>query len=189
MLVVALVWGSVLGGVSGVVLGAAPASAAAGIEDYASWQPQKRCAERVKPGTRALARWTVRRGGSLGGMLRACSSGGASEHKDGRAFDWMLDASRRRDSRIVRRYLRALFAADRAGRPDARARRMGIMYVIWDDRIYSAWNRFESERYLSSSGRSRRRCSRTLRHRDHVHVSLGFPGARARTSWYDGRVS
>ena len=60
-------------------------------------------------------------------------------------------------------------------------------YVIWNDRMYPAWSRFEPEPYLSSSCPSRKRCSPTLRHRDHVHVSLSRAGAKARTSWYAGR--
>jgi hypothetical protein len=168
----------------------APVGAAtADIEGYASYQPQETCAQRVRPGTKVLARWTWARGGSPGGTLRACSAGGTSEHKDGRAFDWGLDATRKRHRAVARRYLRALFATDRAGNEHARARRMGIMYVIWNDRMWAAWDEFDPEPYLSSSCRTRKRCSKTLRHRDHVHVSLGRPGARGRTSWYDGRVS
>lgn len=180
---VVVVLGLAVGGLPGGV-----ASAATDIEGYAAYQPQERCAKRVKPGTRVLARWTWARGGAPGGTLRDCAAGGTSEHKDGRAFDWVLDASRKRDRRVARRYLRALFATDRAGHEHARARRMGIMYVIWNDRMWASWDRFESEEYLSSSCRSRKRCSVTLRHRDHVHVSLSRPGARARTSWYAGRV-
>ena len=62
------------------------------------------------------------------------------------------------------------------------------MYVIWNDRMYSAWDEFEPENYLSSSCPSKKKCSKTLRHRDHMHISLSRPGARGRTSWYDGRL-
>ena len=58
----------------------------------------------------------------------------------------------------------------------------------WNDRIFSAWNEFEPEPYLSSSCRSTRKCSTTLRHRDHVHISLSRQGGRGETSWYDGRL-
>jgi hypothetical protein len=172
------------------LLGPVPnASAARAIEGYAAYQPQERCADRVKPGTRALSRWVFARGGRPGGFLRACSSGGTSEHKDGRAFDWTLDASRKRHRRLANRMLDTIFAADRHDRRHARARRMGIMYIIWNDTMYAAWDRFAAEPYLSSSCRTRRRCSASLRHRDHMHVSLGRPGARGDTSWYDGRLS
>jgi hypothetical protein len=54
--------------------------------------------------------------------------------------------------------------------------------------MYSAWNEFRPEPYLSSSCTTRRRCSKTLRHRDHVHISLTRLAARQRTSWYLARL-
>lgn len=162
-------------------------AAAAVLEDYASYQPATRCAPAAKPGTVLLARWTVERyGGRFGGISRACG-GSRSEHHEGRAFDWSVDVRRPADRRRVARLMRDLFAADAAGEPDALARRMGIMYVIWNDRIWSAWSGFRAEPYRSSSCPTLRRCSRTLRHRDHVHVSLSWRAARGNTSWFLGR--
>lgn len=63
------------------------------------------------------------------------------------------------------------------------------MYVIWDDRMYAAWDGFEPKRYLSSGCRSRKTCSPTLRHRDHMHISLSKAGAKALTSWYVERAA
>ncbi|WKN49208.1 hypothetical protein [Nocardioides sp. Arc9.136] len=166
----------------------APSVPAAGLEDYAPYQPQTRCSPHAKPGTEALGRWLVRRyGGSWGGVSRGCGSG-TSEHAEGRAFDWTLDASTKQGRRTARAFLRDAFAADAKGREHAKARRMGIMYVIWDDRMYAAWDAFEPEPYLSSSCRKRAKCSATLRHRDHVHISLTRKAGRGRTSWYAGRV-
>ena len=173
-----------------VLLGllAAPARAVLPVEDYAPYQPQTRCSPAAKPGTVELARWIVRRyGGGFGGISRACRRGSTSEHHEGRAFDWTVSATKAADRRRVRRFLEDLFADDAAGNPDARARRMGVMYVIWDDLIYSAWEEFRAERYRSSGCRRLRACSATLRHRDHVHISITRRAARGRTSWYDGR--
>lgn len=166
---------------------AGPASAQ--IEDYARYQPQSRCNPDAKAGTTALARWLVRRGGGYGPISRRCRSGGTSEHKEGRAFDWMLDASSSRDRAIARELLDLVFATDRQGNEDARARRMGIMYIIWNDHMYPAYNGFEREDYRSSSCRRLRKCSPTLRHRDHMHISLSRLGGQGLTSWYEGRVS
>ncbi|WP_435747467.1 hypothetical protein [Nocardioides sp. SYSU DS0663] len=164
------------------------APAAAQLEDYADYQPPTRCAPKPKPGTEALGRWIVKRyGGGFGGISRSCGSG-TSEHHEGRAFDWTLDATTRHGRRAARQFLRDVLAADGRGREHAKARRMGIMYVIWDDRMWSAWNGFEPEPYLSSSCRKLRRCSETLRHRDHVHLSLSRKAGRGQTSWYVGRV-
>lgn len=159
------------------------------IEDYAPYQPATRCSPTPKPGTVMLGRWIVRRyGGAFGGISRRpCSKGSTSEHYEGRAFDWTVSATNREDRRRVARFLRGLFAEDQAGNADARARRMGVMYVIWDDRIYSAWREFRPERYKSSGCKRIRTCSPTLRHRDHVHISITRRAARGRTSWYAGR--
>lgn len=163
--------------------------ATAGIEDYADYQPQTKCSPRPKAGTKVLSRWLVRRyGGGEGSISRRCASGGTSEHKEGRALDWTLDATRAKDRRLARAFLRFAFATDQHGNEDAKARRMGIMYVIWNDHMYSAWDGFEKDDYLSPGCKSKKKCSKTLRHRDHLHVSLSRPGGRGRTSWYDGRV-
>jgi hypothetical protein len=163
--------------------------AAAQVEDYADYQPQQWCSPSAKPGTQVLARWLVRRGGQSGAIGRACRSGGVSEHKEGRAFDWTLNADRRADRRIAQAFLNEVFATDARGNEHVKARRMGIMYIIWDDHIYRAWDQFERGTYRSSSCKTLRRCSQTLRHRDHMHISLSRPGGRGETSWYEGRVS
>ena len=155
------------------------------VDAYARYQPQKKCVHKVKPGTEMLGEWLVTRGGAFGGTLRPCRSGGTSEHKDGRAFDWTLDATDVDDAAVAEAFLVEAFADDPiTGETDVLARRMGIMYVIWDDKMYASWESFEPHPYLNSSCRKRRTCSTTLRHRDHVHISLSKPGAAARTSWY-----
>jgi len=173
-----------------LMLGVAPAGAAyAPVEPYAGYEPQTRCAPRAKAGTVALGRWLVRTyGGRAGGVSRACSGRSTSEHKEGRAFDWMLDARRARDRARAARFLRAAFATGPSGERAELARRMGIMYVIWNDRTYASYRQFAAKPYLSSSCKRRSKCSRTLRHRDHMHLSLTRRGGLARTSWYVGRV-
>lgn len=174
-----------------LLLTSAPASAVRPLEPYADYQPATRCSPAAKPGTRMLARWLVNRHGSHDSISRSCRRGSAvtSEHQEGRAIDWFVDATTPRGRAAARRVLDDLFAPDAAGNRAVKARRMGVMYVIWNDRMYSAWREFRPEPYLSSSCPSRRRCSATLRHRDHVHVSLTRRAARAQTSWYVARSS
>jgi hypothetical protein len=179
---------TVLLGLAGLA-GAAPA--AAEIEGYASYDASSTCHPKPRAGTEYLGHWVARHyGGGYVGFGRPCSKkdGPTSEHQTGRAFDWSLDASSKRDRRTARELLQRIFAADRRGHEDALARRMGVMYLIWDDQMYPAWNQFRPEPYLSSSCRTKKKCSRTLRHRDHVHVSLSRQGARGATSWYAGRL-
>ncbi|WP_181313132.1 hypothetical protein [Nocardioides campestrisoli] len=154
------------------------------VEAYAGYQPQTRCRRKPKPGVLMLAQALVARGGSAGPIARSCAGSSVSEHKEARAFDWMLDARRPADKAVADAFLAELFAPDALGNPHALARRMGVMYVIWDDTMYAAYRGFEPRPYLSSSCRRKRGCSPTLRHRDHVHVSLTRQGARGKTSWY-----
>ncbi|WP_372735586.1 hypothetical protein [Nocardioides sp.] len=160
-----------------------------GIEGYASYEPQTTCHPKPRPGTKVLGAWLVKRLGGGGGATGRACGGGASEHKDGRAIDWTLDAGTKSGRVAARKFLARILKTDKAGREHAKARRMGIMYVIWKDRVYSAWDRFEPKPYLSSSCPNRKKCSKTLRHRDHMHISLSMAGAKGRTSWYERRLS
>ncbi len=154
------------------------------IEPYAGYQPQTRCLQTPRPGVLMLADWLVARGGGYGPISRACSRSSTSEHQESRAFDWLLDAEDPVDLALAQALLDEVLAPDDLGEPHALARRMGIMYIIWNDRMYASYDGFEPKRYLSSSCRTKRSCSPTLRHRDHLHVSLTRKGARGRTSWY-----
>ncbi|GAA5108288.1 hypothetical protein GCM10023339_07150 [Alloalcanivorax gelatiniphagus] len=154
------------------------------MEPYAGYQPQTTCKQTPKPGVLMLADWLVARGGGYGPIVRACSGSSTSEHKEARAFDWLLDADDPADQALAAALLDELFAPDDLGQTHALARRMGIMYVIWDDRMYASYDGFAAKRYLSSGCRTRRKCSPTLRHRDHMHISLTRKGARGVTSWY-----
>jgi hypothetical protein len=159
------------------------------LEPYAGYQPQSTCRRTPKPGVLLLADWLVARGGGYGPISRSCSGSSTSEHKESRAFDWLLDARSDTDQALAAALLDELFAPDDTGQPHALARRMGIMYIIWDDTMYASYDSFVAKRYLSSSCRKRRTCSPTLRHRDHMHISLTRQGAKGTTSWYVAQPS
>ena len=154
------------------------------IEDYASYEAQSTCHPKPRKGTVLLGEYLVATYGGGGGATGRACGGSASEHKDGRAIDWTLDATSKADRKIAKAFLKDAFATDADGNTHALARRMGIMYVIWNDHMYSAWDEFAPEGYLSSSCKSKKKCSKTLRHRDHMHVSLSVVGAKGKTSWY-----
>ena len=160
------------------------------VDAPAPYEGQVTCTKAPRPGTVALASWLMRTYPATGsmGLMRGCRVGGRSEHKDGRAFDWKADVRKKKTRRAAYDFIRKALATDAAGNPHALARRMGIMYLIWNDHIYSAWGGFEPADYLNGGCRSLKACSRTLRHRDHVHISLGRPGARAATSWFVHRL-
>ena len=169
-----------------LLMTAATATAVPTIEGFAHYQPQKYCSPHAKPGTLKLAAWLQRRypgSGSLG-ISRSCKDGGVSEHKEGRAFDWGVSVYSARDRAYVQDFLSRIFATDAAGNPDALARRMGIMYLIWNDHIYASYDGFAKRSYLHDGCKSRKKCSDTLRHRNHVHISLTRAGGKGLTSWY-----
>ncbi len=159
------------------------------LEPYARYEPQKVCSPSAKPGTLAMARWVVAtQGGRFGSISRSCAGSSTSEHKEGRAFDWTLNARSAADRARAARFLALLTRTGPSGEAAELARRMGVMYVIWNDRIYAAYDQFRPRAYRSSSCRKLKRCSRTLRHRDHMHISLTRAGGQGATSWYVGRV-
>ena len=154
------------------------------LEDYADYQPQTTCRRTPRAGVLMLAAWLTARGGGYGPITRSCSGSSTSEHKESRAFDWLLDARSDADQALAAALLDEILAPDDTGQPHALARRMGIMYIIWDDHMYASYDGFVAERYLSSGCRSKRTCSTTLRHRDHMHISLTRQGAKGALSWY-----
>jgi hypothetical protein len=171
-----------------LLLGSAQAIQAP-VEPYASYQPQTACAPKAKVGTQALGRWVVRNyGGGYGRISSSCRGRSVSEHKEGRAFDWSLNAVKSADRTRAQRFFRAILATGPSGERAELARRMGIMYIIWNDRIYASYDQFRARAYKSSGCKRLATCSKTLRHRDHMHISLTRAGGFGRTSWYVGRV-
>ena len=144
--------------------------------------------------TPSRARRSCRRGcrrpypgsGSLG-ISRSCKDGGVSEHKEGRAFDWAVNVHSARDRAYVADFMARIFATDAEGNADALARRMGIMYLIWNDHIYSSYYGFKARAYQACKVLST--CGDTLRHRNHVHISLSRAGGDGLTSWYTGATT
>lgn len=153
---------------------AAPAQSRPAIDPFGSYQPQVSCDPVAKRGVLAFRSLVLRKfGGSDLGIARSCGVGGTSEHKEGRAWDYGLDWRRKADRVKARRVLKWLTETV-AGEPARRARRLGVMYLIWNKRIwsYGSWRE-----YTGSSP-----------HRDHIHVSFTWNGATKRTSWWRGRV-
>lgn len=148
------------------------------IEDVPHYQPQQWCWPSVKPGTRRLANHLkARYPGTLSdGISRACTRGGPSEHKEGRAFDWGVSIRNATQQRQAWNFLTWLLAPDRYGHRRAMARRMGIMYVIWSGHIFNADG--PPRRYSGASS-----------HGDHMHISQSWAGAMGRTSFWSGRVT
>jgi hypothetical protein len=152
----------------------------ADIEGFARYEAQSTCDPTEKPGTVALRNLLLSRYANTKslGISRGCDVGGQSEHKEGRAFDWGASATNASQVASVNDFLTALFATDSAGHKFALARRMGVMYVIWNHQIWGAYEADAGWRPYDGANP----------HTDHVHISLSWAGARAETSFWSDHV-
>ena len=178
-LVLALLLLSLLGStVPAAAAPRAPRTYTSAIEAMSPYQGQHICSPTAKPGVVAFRDLVLRSypGTRSLGISRACTVGGRSEHKEGRAFDWGVNVSRPAEKAAADDLIRWLHATDRYGNRFANARRLGIQYVIWNRRIWSAY----APTWRAYSGPSP--------HTDHVHLSFNWPGANKQTSFWTGRV-
>ncbi|HEV2754303.1 MAG TPA: hypothetical protein VG318_00810 [Actinomycetota bacterium] len=180
-----------------VLAGAVPSSAAPGgpdfgpvIDDPAGYEGQTKCSPDAKPGVLAFQRMVLAEypGTGAGGIGRDCSYGGQSEHKEGRAWDWGVSAADATHRGYVADLIEWLSATDRYGNDDAMARRLGVMYLIWNKRIwfpYGGWRTYCTMKKgvcVGDDGGAR------SPHTDHVHFSFTWAGARKETSfWHPDR--
>ncbi len=146
------------------------------IEPYPRYDGQSTCSPDAKPGMVAfrdmiLAAYPA---STSFGISRDCSIGGTSEHKEGRAWDWGNNASETAGRRRVANFLRWLFATDQYGHRHAMARRLGVMYIIWNREIFRMYR--ANEGWTPYTGSSP--------HTDHVHISLTRKGGAKRTSFW-----
>lgn len=122
------------------------------------------------------------------GIYRDCDRGGTSEHKEGRALDWMYHWRNLEQRAKVESFLAWLIAPGEDGRPGANARRMGIMYVLWNGRIWGVYRADEGWRDVggcSTDPAKQRSNYDNYCHRDHVHISMTWDGAAAMTSYWN----
>ena len=155
------------------------------LDPIANYQGQARCRPRPKPGTIALAASLRRRYGPVTtGLSRACRQD-RSEHYDGRAIDWMVNSENRSQARKGDDFVKWL-TMSRGRHVGVMARRLGIMYVIWRDRIWGVYAPQDGWRpYNDCMSRSHQTDSWDNDcHRNHVHISMTWGGARKQTSWW-----
>jgi hypothetical protein len=145
-------------------------------EGFAGFQGQSTCDPSEKPGVQDFRSLVLAAYPGTGdsGISRACNIGGASEHKEGRAWDWGVSAGTQ--GHIAGDLINWLLAS-RDGHQHALLRRFGIMYVIWNRQIFRAYR--ASEGWQPYTGENP--------HTDHVHFSFGWPGALRQTTWWTGR--
>jgi hypothetical protein len=62
-----------------------------------------------------------------------------TEHYEGRAVDWMFNSRVPQQKVNAEAVIAWLLAKDKAGNPYANARRLGVMYLIWNNKIWGAY--------------------------------------------------
>jgi peptidoglycan hydrolase-like protein with peptidoglycan-binding domain len=170
---------------------AVPAGLPAGLEDLSPYLEQVSCDPAAKPGAVALGKLLLATyPGTSYAISRACGADGmASEHYEGRAADWMTSVRDPSGAARAEAFVGWLLAPDAQGRAFANARRLGVMYVIWNDRIWGSYAAGSGWRPYSTCARHPEVAWDTGCHRDHVHVSLSWAGAMGRTSFWSRRVA
>ena len=160
------------------------------LDNAAFYEKQTVCDPTARPGTTALADLLVRTYGPATIYIpRACSSS-TSEHFDGRALDWMRSVRIAEQKAQVDDLLAWLLAPAADGTPHEMARRLGVMYIIWNNqmiRMYDpgrGWTNYNNCMDPARAGTS----LDTSCHRNHVHLSLSWDGAAGITSWWTGKA-
>ena len=170
--------------VSVVAEGTAPAAAAPAplsfsraIDTYPRYEAQTQCVTEPSPGLvslRELITASYPGVAPLGRLVRDCAQGGVSEHKDGRAVDWAVNVNSPAQGAAADDFLGWLLATDVHGNAHANMRRLGIMYVIWNGRVFKGYRADAGwTPYVGASP-----------HTDHIHISLSWAGARRETTWW-----
>jgi len=158
-----------------------PSKALPSALDVASpYQAQRLCDPVAKPGVTAFAQLLSSHyglGTSSYGIIRNCNSG-VTEHSEGRAWDWMLSVDKPNEKAVADSVTAWLSAPDAQGRPGAMARRFGIMYIIWNRKMWRAYD----------PGRGWAAYTGSAPHTDHIHFSFSWDGAYGRTSWWTGKA-
>ncbi len=160
------------------------------IEGLARYTPQTSCDPTTKPGTLRLARLlTSTYPTTRYGTVRNCGTTPSSEHHDGRAVDWMVSVRSSAQRAQAEAVLAWLLAIDGDQNAYAMARRLGVMYLIWNNRIWSASRADDGWRPYSNCANHPGSSADSRCHRNHIHFSLSWEGARGVTSYWTGRVA
>ena len=158
------------------------------IDPIGGYDGAERCDPDPEPGVVAFQRMVLRAypGTGAGSISRQCYSGVASsEHNEGRAWDWGVNAGVPSQKKKADGFIEWLIRDDRYGNDISMARRTGIMYIIWNRRIWFPWGGWEVYCEQRKNG-----CfdpdDGDIRspHTDHVHFSFTWRGARMQTTFW-----
>ena len=160
------------------------------IDAPADYQAQTLCTPAPKPGAKKLATLLVSTYGPYSvGIARDCSIGATSEHKEGRALDWMITSKIASQNAKAEAFLSWLLATDANGNEAAMARRLGVMYIGWKNQFWAGYEigrGWTDLKGCTTDPAKKASSYDTFCHRNHVHISLTWDGAAALTSFWTG---
>lgn len=139
------------------------------VDEVLPWQKNVVCDPVDKPALEAFGNLIGAYYGRPGYTTSRKCIAQKSEHYDGRAVDWQLNAFDPADRRIGDAAVTWLTDND-----GEMAKRFGLQSIIWNSR---SW-RPNGEGWQGYAGQSP--------HTDHVHFSFTWDGAMMRTSWWTG---
>ncbi len=141
------------------------------LDAFPGYQPSTSCDPNDKPGILAFANLVSTHWGKTRyHTSRRCVLGDGTQHAEGRALDWTMNAYDAGERALGDAVL-AWLSADSG----ALARRFGIMYIIWNKKIWYTHRPAAPEAYTGP-----------IPHTDHLHFSFTWDGAMGRTSWWTG---
>ena len=112
-----------------------------------------------------------------------------SNHHGGRAWDWFIAAEGSRataSERAAPDELVEWLLETVDGEPHMRARRLGIVEIIWFDQLWQSTPGYQYLRPYPLQGCPDPAASNTGCHRDHVHFGFSAAGASCNTTWCKG---
>ena len=159
-----------------------------GYDVKPTYEGQQQCTPEAKAGTQKLADLIKATYGAdqTVWIPRACDVGGQSEHKEGRAIDWMTTVRNQQQRANAEAFLAWLLGPDQFGNPYGNAMRLGVMYIGWNDRIWRGYDIKRGWTELKGCFATPQEGMDTTCHRNHIHISLTWDGASGRTSFWDG---
>ncbi len=168
-----------------------PTGLPSAVEGLSPYVPATACEAVTRPGALKLAQLLKTTYGATYGLSRSCGgvSSPSSEHYDGRAIDSFFNVRNTAERAEATALISWLLATDKAGNRYANARRLGIMYIIWNNKMWSSYRSSEGWRAYSTCAATPSTSYDTACHRNHVHLSLSWEGAMGRTSYWTKRVA
>lgn len=169
---------------------AVPSGLPGGIEGLSAYVPANSCSPTTWAGTAKVGKLlTSTYPGTTYGGARACGLLPNSEHHDGRAVDWMNSVRVSKEKDQANAVNSWLLATDAQGNQFANARRLGVMYIIWNNKIWASYRTDDGWRPYSSCASHPEKSWDSTCHRNHMHLSLSWAGAMGRTSFWSKQVA